>query len=275
MSPAAIPDEVALAGVGLHSGAPVRVLVRAVAGPVRLRSGVLEAAVHELAVVSTARATTVAACGGALRVGTVEHAFAAFAGLGVHDGVVLEVDGPELPLLDGGAVSWCDALRRLAVHSSKPRLRIARAATYDVGPSRYELTPVDDDSVEVTARIDFDDPRVAAEATWSGDADDFAARIAPARTFALAREVDELARRGLARGVSPTAVVVITSDAILHTGAPFSADEPARHKLLDLLGDFYLHGGPAVGRLRAFRPGHAPNDRAFRRALEERVLLPV
>ncbi len=243
-------------------------------GPVRLRSGSVEARIDELEVVSTARATTVQSRGGGLRLGTVEHAFAALAGLGIREGLVIDVDGPEMPLLDGGASAWCAALQRLEVTPSAPRLRVTRAASFDVGPSHYELTPAEH-AVEVTARIDFDDPRIAPEATWTGDAADFVARIAPARTFALAREIDELARRGLARHVDPACVVVITPDAILHAGRPALPDEPARHKLLDLLGDLYLHGGPPYGRTLAIRPGHAANARFVRRALEDGVLAPA
>jgi UDP-3-O-[3-hydroxymyristoyl] N-acetylglucosamine deacetylase len=185
--------------------------------------------------------------------------------------VSLEVEGPEMPLLDGGASTWCAALQRLDLAPSVPRIHVTRAASFDVGPSHYELTPTAG-TVEVTARIDFDDPRLAPAATWAGDAADFVARIAPARTFALAREIDELVRRGLARHVDPACVVVIAPDAILHAGRPFTADEPARHKLLDLLGDLYLRGGPPVGRVVAVRPGHASNARMLQRALEDGVL---
>jgi UDP-3-O-[3-hydroxymyristoyl] N-acetylglucosamine deacetylase len=268
--------EVVLEGVGLHTGRPSRVVLRAEPGPVRLRAGGLAARIDELRVASTARATTVEAHGGRLRVGTVEHAFAALAGLSIHESVAIDVDGPEMPLLDGGASAWCEALRRLQVPPSRPRLRVTRAATFDVGPSRFELTPAgDDDVIEVVARVDFDDARLAPEASWTGDAADFVDRIAPARTFALAREVDELARRGLARHVDPACVVVIGPDAILHAGRPFSPDEPARHKLLDLIGDLYLSGGPPLGGVRALRPGHAVNARALHRAIEEGVLVSV
>jgi len=264
-----------LEGIGLHTGMPSGVTLRPSEGPVRLRSRGLESRIEDLEVVSTARATAVEAHGGALRVGTVEHAFAALAGLGLRQGVTLEVDGPEMPLLDGGASAWCAALARLHLAPSSPRLRVTRAAAFDVGPSHYELAPAPDGAVHVTARVDFDDPRIAGEASWHGDPADFVARIAPARTFALARELDELALRGLARHVDPSCVVVIAPDAILHAGRPFTADEPARHKLLDLLGDLYLHGGPPVGRVLAVRPGHAANARAFRRALEDGVFAPL
>jgi UDP-3-O-[3-hydroxymyristoyl] N-acetylglucosamine deacetylase len=225
----------------------------------------------ELAIASTARATTVEARSGALRVRTVEHALAAFAGLAVHEGVIVAIDGPEMPLLDGGAAAWCAALRYLHGQPGTPRLRIVRHAVIDVERSRLELTPASHLDVEVL--LELGDPRIAPHARWQGDSDDFQARIAPARTFALAHEVDELLGLGLARHVHPESVVVIAPDAIHHAGAPFSSDEPARHKLLDLLGDLYLFGGPPLGHLRATRPGHTANTRAIRRALDEGIVV--
>src|SRR5271157_3755893 len=111
---------------------PSRVGVLRRAGPVRLRSAGIDARIDELEVVATARATTVQARGGGLRLGTVEHALAALAGLGLHHGVTLEVEGPEMPLLDGGAGTWCAALQRLDVAPSVPRIHVTRAALFDV-----------------------------------------------------------------------------------------------------------------------------------------------
>jgi UDP-3-O-[3-hydroxymyristoyl] N-acetylglucosamine deacetylase len=142
-----------------------------------------------------------------------------------------------------------------------------------VGPSRYELAP-GDAVIDVSVHIELDS-RFEPVARWRGDSQDFVARIAPARTFALAHEVEELARRGLARHADPASVVVLAPDAVLSSGRPFAADEPARHKLLDLIGDLYLHGGPPVGSFHAVRPGHASNARAIRRALEDGVLAPL
>jgi UDP-3-O-[3-hydroxymyristoyl] N-acetylglucosamine deacetylase len=261
---------VELEGAGLHSGAPVRVVLWARPGPVRLRARGVEAEIADLDVVSSARATTVQSAHGGPPVATVEHCFAALAGLGIRGGVTIDVDGPEMPLLDGGAASWCRALGQLGAERTAPRLRVVREAVIQAGPSVYELSP--GDSVLVEVRVDFGDPRIAAEASWGGDPLDFAARVAPARTFAFARELDELMTRGLARSADPASVVIVTPDAVLCAGRPFEADEPARHKLLDLLGDMYLFGGPPLGRVRALRPGHAPNVRALRRALETGAL---
>jgi UDP-3-O-[3-hydroxymyristoyl] N-acetylglucosamine deacetylase len=227
--------------------------------------------VEELEIVSTARATTVEAASGALRLQTIEHAMAALGGMGLYEGVAIEVEGPEMPLLDGGAAEWCEATVRLGIAPTRPPLRVAMAAVIEAGASRYEFAP--GDGVEVEVHLELDDARIALHARWAGDPGDFRSRIAPARTFALTRDVDELLGRGLARHVDPAAVVLISPDAIHCAGRPFVADEPARHKLLDLVGDLYLRGGPPMGRTRAFRPGHAANARALRQACERGVLV--
>jgi UDP-3-O-[3-hydroxymyristoyl] N-acetylglucosamine deacetylase len=267
------PREIALEGVGLHTGAPCRVVLRARSGPVALCAAGVEARIDELVVVATARATTVEAPPRAFRVATVEHLFAALGGLGVYDGVTVAVDGPEMPLLDGGAGMWCVALDRLPLATSRPRSRILREAVINVGASRFELSPGDGVEVEVRVELDgFDGTGLLPTARWTGSAGDFRSRIAPARTFALARDIDELVQRGLARHVDPASVVVLAPDAVHHAGPPFTPDEPARHKLLDLIGDLYMHGGPPLGRVRALRPGHTANHRALRQARAEGIL---
>jgi UDP-3-O-[3-hydroxymyristoyl] N-acetylglucosamine deacetylase len=265
--------EIAVDGVGLHTGVPSRVVLWARSGPVSVHAGGVEARLDELVVVSTARATTVEARRGSLRIGTVEHAFAALGGLGVYDGVAITVEGPEMPLLDGGAAAWCAALDRLAWTAGLPRSRIVREAVIEVGESRFELSPADHVDVEVRVELEgFDEAQVVPVARWDGSAADFRSRIAPARTFALARDIDELVQAGLARHVDPASVVVLARGAVHHAGRPFSADEPARHKLLDLIGDLYLHGGPPLGRLRALRPGHTANHRALGQARAEGIV---
>lgn len=144
----------------------------------------------------------------------------------------------------------------------------------EVGASRYEWSPGDRVTVEVRVELDgLDGVCFEPEARWDGNAADFWTRIAPARTFALARDVDVLLRAGLARHVDAASVVVLGPGVVHCAGRPFSADEPARHKLLDLIGDLYLHGGPPRGRVRAVRPGHAANQRALSRARDEGIVM--
>ncbi len=252
-------------GQGLHSGAQGAVSFERCAGPVVLRANGGEASIAELAVVDTTRSTTVASKDGTLRVATIEHVLAALAGLGVHDGVAIVMEGPEAPLADGGARVFADAVRALGVEASPAPLRVVERGSIDVGPSRYDFEP--HDGVVLEVEVCFDRVDVASTARWDGDPEDFCARIAPARTFGFEHEVQELLARGLASHVTPESVVVIGQERILSAGPPFRADEPARHKLLDLLGDLYLYGGPPRGRVHALRPGHAATHEALRAAL--------
>lgn len=265
------PREVTVRGIGLHTASASSVTLRAQAGPVRLRCDGVEARLEDLVVASTERSTTVAAANG-VRVGTVEHLFAALAGLAVYEGVVVDVDGPELPLLDGGSAAWCAALATLdlARPAQAPPMRVARAGVVAIGSSRHEFAP--SAGVRVEVRVELDDERFEPVASWDGDPGDFRERVAPARTFARAIDIEPLMQRGLARHVEPSSVVVLAPGAVHHAGRPFSADEPARHKLLDLMGDLYLHGGPPVGRVYAVRPGHAVNAAAVTRAFAEGIL---
>jgi UDP-3-O-[3-hydroxymyristoyl] N-acetylglucosamine deacetylase len=128
--------------------------------------------------------------------------------------------------------------------------------------------------VDVGVEIELGDPRLAREASWRGDAADFRERVATARTFCFDHEIEELARRGLATHIAPEMVVVL-GQVILCAGSPFSRDEPARHKLLDLVGDLFLYGGPPCGSVRAYRPGHWSTHEAVRVALERGVLARV
>jgi UDP-3-O-[3-hydroxymyristoyl] N-acetylglucosamine deacetylase len=234
-----------------------------------VRAGGAEARIEDLRVERTARATTVARADGAVHVETVEHLFAALAGLGVRAGLAIDVDGTELPLLDGGALAWARAVASLALPWGAPSLVVARNEVISIGPSLYSFERAGN---ELTVVFDTDDPRLVRHASWSGDPDDFVARIAAARTFAFARDVPDLAARGLASHVAPESVVVVADEAIHAAGAPFSADEPVRHKLLDLMGDLYVYGGPPRGTIHATRPGHTSTHAALARALATGVL---
>jgi UDP-3-O-[3-hydroxymyristoyl] N-acetylglucosamine deacetylase len=268
---------VSVEGFGLHTGTPTIVHLEPCDGPVRVcgaigtASGARAARIDELVPVSTKRSTTVEAGGGALRLASVEHLFAALGGLGIFEGISIHVNGEELPLLDGAARVWCDALDRVGPHvAGRRRLRVVQRATVECGDNRYEFSP--DDRVRVEVELDFPGTPIEPRAQWTGDPDDFRARIASARTFALVSEVSYLADQGLARHIAPTSIVLIGPNVAYCTGGPFAPDEPARHKLLDLVGDSYLFGGPPLGRVLAVRPGHTSNIEAFRRALAAGVI---
>jgi UDP-3-O-[3-hydroxymyristoyl] N-acetylglucosamine deacetylase len=255
----------AITGFGLHTGSASTVRFTPHDGPVVLRVRGIDVPVSELRVVDTSRSTTVENASGTVRVATIEHVLAALGGLGIHRGVLVCIDGAEPPLADGAARQYADALLalgpELGASTSRARsrapLRVARDGVVELGASRYELWRDErDDQVEVEVAVDFED-----------------IRIATARTFGFEHEVSDLLARGLASHVTKESVVVFGKDRVLSSGAPVAADEPARHKLLDLLGDLYLHGGPPRGRLRATRPGHAATHHVMLRALAEGLLV--
>jgi UDP-3-O-[3-hydroxymyristoyl] N-acetylglucosamine deacetylase len=261
-------------GYGLHGGVPSSVRFLREPGGVRLRSSGVEARIAELVFDGAKRSTTATTRDGRLRVGTVEHLFAALGAMSIRDGVVVEIEGPEVPLADGSARAFVDALAALGQGPSPPALRIVRAGTIDVGSSQYEVRPPEHATdVRVEVEVDFDDHRLERHARWNGDAIDFRDRIAPARTFGFEHEVSDLMERGLASHVTPESVVVIARDRVLSAGRPFRSDEPARHKLLDLVGDLYAHGGPPLGSVRATRPGHAATHEAIRHGFARGLLM--
>lgn len=258
-----------LDGVGLHGGRPASIEVARCEGPSCFVVGAARALLGRPVVVRRDQGVSIALGDGALDL--VEHAAAALGGLGLHRGVALAVTGGEVPLLDGGARELTRALTSLGVAPSTPRLVVTRAWTLEIGGSRYEVAP--GPGVEVSCEIAFDHPLIGVQrATFDGDREGFARELAPARTFGFARDHAALLARGRARAVSLDAVLVF-DDVGLLPGCELSwPDEPARHKLLDLVGDLALYGGPPLGRVTATRPGHAATHAFVERALADGVL---
>lgn len=209
---------------------------------------------------------TVADRTGRIAVDLIEHYLAALGGLGIAAGVHATIHGPELPLLDGGARRFADALVSLGVQGTAPRVRIARAWRVSVDASSYAFEPDAGTTIEV--RIAFDHPLVKIDtACWDGTRDSFVKRIAPARTFGFLRDARALFAAGRARSVDPEAVIVLCDDGSTMSSPPPEPDECARHKLLDLIGDLTLHGGVPLGRIRAERPGHKATAQAIGKAI--------
>jgi UDP-3-O-[3-hydroxymyristoyl] N-acetylglucosamine deacetylase len=255
-------------GLGLHAGAPGRVILSVSGAGETSFNG---APLRTWRAVRAERSTAIVREG--LRARTVEHLFAALAALGLGRGVDVSLEGEEAPILDGCAAEWMDAAASLGVRASSPSLAVAREAVIEVATSRYRFTP--GEGTRVSVALEVSDPRIAPRAEWDGSAADFRARIAPARTFCFAHEVEALARAGLASHVKPEIVVVIAPGEILAAGRRFEADEPARHKVLDLVGDLFLYGGPPRGSVAAYRPGHWSTHEAIRIARESGVLVPA
>lgn len=259
-----------LTGHALHAGIAVAATLVRRPGPLSFRQLGVEVALDRLAVARADQGVTLAA--GGLRFDLAEHLLAAFVGLGVRSGVCVEVEGPELPLLDGGAARWCDALLAIdAPRSHDASVVVARSATLRVGASSYAFAP--SASTRVVVRVSFPAPVGDEDAHWDGDAADFASRIAPARTFGWLRDHAALLAAGRARGADRSAVVVYDEAGVVPGGARPVPGEAARHKLLDLLGDLAPYGGALAGSLVAERPGHAATHRALEQALRQGIVV--
>lgn len=214
-----------------------------------------------LALRGTAGGTHVAA--------TVEHLLAALAGLNIWNAWVA-LSGPEVPILDGSALLFVEALRPSlapARASREPLVLTSSITVEHKGASITASPPPTGVPLSYTYELDYGDgsPLRRQSATWTGDAADFAERIAPARTFSLEQEARAAQQAGLFRHLSPSDMLVIGSD-----GHPINnqwrvEDEPAKHKLLDLIGDLALLGRPLHATVKASRSGHALTHELVRR----------
>ena len=205
---------------------------------------------------------TVLSNGEGIKIGTIEHLMAALAGAAI-DNVVVELDGPEVPIMDGSAAPFLfliecagivqqDAVRR-AIKVLKPVGDTADGATAALVP---------DHGFSMSFEIDFDNPMIRRqEISLVFDADTFKAELSRARTFGLLDEVDRLRAAGFVRGGSLDNAVVVGRDHVLNTGGLRYADEFVRHKLLDAFGDLYLAGGPLIGAFHGMRSGHRHTKR--------------
>ena len=256
-------DEIAFEGIGLHTGLPARVRVR----PARAGHGLrfrLDDAVEFPAlaqyVVETVRATVVGM--GEHRVSTVEHLLSALLGSGI-DNALIAVDGPEIPVEDGSAKVFCDAIERVGtVTLPEARVRWIPAETrvFRDGDKMLVVAPASTFRVRMT--VDYPAPIGTQYVDVEIAPESYRSEVAPNRTFGFYHEVEALMKRGLAQGGTLENAVVFGADGPL---APLrSATEPARHKILDLVGDFALLGAYPQCEVIAIKSGHKLHCTAVR-----------
>ncbi|MCP3986465.1 MAG: UDP-3-O-acyl-N-acetylglucosamine deacetylase [bacterium] len=273
MSQQTIAEKISCTGIGLHTGAPVQLTLH----PARVGSGIVfvrsdlahpvEIPARREAVTSTVMATTLG-CGDAT-VSTVEHLLAALCSLGV-DNVRIEVDGPEIPVMDGSAASFVFLIRAAGLfEQSAPRrlLRIRDALEIRDGDRSIRIEPAR--SLRVSYSVDFVHPAIGRQSLQDIDVDGetFEREIGRARTFGFLREVETLWRNGLGRGGNLDNTVIMDDHRVLNEDGLRWPDEFVRHKVLDLIGDLSLLGVPVAGHLTAVRGGHA-----LHQALVEKIL---
>lgn len=258
-------------GIGLHTGQPVAMTLLPAApgtGIVFRRTdiegdaGILPARWDR--VTQTMHATLLSNPAGTT-LSTVEHVMAALAGLGIDD-ILIAVDGPELPIMDGSSEPFVFLLESAGLHDSElPRryLRVRRTVSITEGSKSASLSPADHFSVSV--EIDFGNNAVARQ---SGavvvDETSFKGQISRARTFGFLEEVNYLRANGLALGGSLDNAVVVSGQSVMNPEGLRFDDEFVRHKILDCIGDLYLAGGPILGAFHGVKSGHALNNKLLR-----------
>lgn len=266
-----LKSEVVFDGTGLHSGQPVRMVVKPASADYGIwfrRTDITEGDVMIAArwdAVVPSRLCTLVANRAGHSVSTIEHIMAALAGCGIHNALI-EIDGPEVPILDGSSRLFVAGFLARGIRSQSVPVRAIRIL--DVievrdGDSVARLEP--SDMLEIDFSIDFADAAIGhQEKTLNMSNGAFVRELCDSRTFCRQADVDAMRANGLALGGNMENAVVFEGDKVLSPGGLRHADEPVRHKMLDALGDLALAGGPILGRYVGERAGHALTNRLLR-----------
>lgn len=261
-----VESAIKLTGIGIHSGQEVNITIL----PAEPDSGVVFKRV-DLGVnvvipanykyVHNTQACTILRNGDAA-IATVEHLLSAFMGLGV-DNAIVEVDGPEMPIMDGSSLEFAQAIQAVGLRTQTVMRKFlqvqgeVRVATED---KCLVIRPYN--GLKISCAIDYDHPLFTKEnmhCVFELNTDDYLELCAPARTYGFLKDYEYLLKNNLSRGASLDNVLVFGDDKVENPEGMRFTDECVRHKLLDLLGDLYLYGMPILGEIRAFKPGHALN----------------
>lgn len=254
-------------GVGLHTGKKVYLTLR----PAPVDSGIVfrrvdlnppvEVPGNPLNVRETELATSLGK--GSVRISTVEHLMAAFAGLGI-DNCYVDVSADEVPIMDGSAAPFVFLVQSAGIleqGAPKKFIRIKRPIEVRDGDKWARFEPFDGFKVGVKIDFDhpvFDDDQQYAEVDFSTTS--FVREISRARTFGFVRDIEALRERNLALGGSPDNAIVIDDYRILNEDGLRYKDEFVKHKILDVIGDLYLLGHSLIGAFSAYKSGHALNN---------------
>ena len=252
-------------GIGLHSGERVAMTLHPAAADTGIVFRRISSAVEiraNWANTIDLPLSTVLSNGEGNTVGTVEHLMAALAGAAI-DNVVVELDGREVPIMDGSAAPFLFLIECAGVaEQDAPRRAIKVLKEVSITEDGATAALLPDHGFSMSFEIDFDNPLICQQdICLMFDADTFKTELSRARTFGLLDELDRLRAAGLARGGSLDNAVVVGRDHVLNAGGLRYADEFVRHKLLDAFGDLYLAGGPLLGSFRGVRSGHAHTRR--------------
>jgi UDP-3-O-[3-hydroxymyristoyl] N-acetylglucosamine deacetylase len=200
--------------------------------------------------------------GEGLSIATIEHLMAALAGLEI-DNAVIELDGPEVPVMDGSAAPFVFLVECAGIveqDAARRAIKVLKPVTVTEAGKSAVLTP--DNEFCLSFAIDFASDAIGRQdITIAVDPESFKSDISRARTFGFLHEVDQMRAAGLGRGGSLDNAVVISGGQVLNREGLRYVDEFVRHKVLDAMGDLYLAGAPIIGHFRGVRSGHALNRR--------------
>ena len=265
-----IKNEVHFEGIGLHTGKLSRVTLKPAsrdAGITFIRTdkpAIIKA--HVGAVIDTAFATTVGING--VKIRTVEHMLAALAGLGI-DNLIIEVAGPEIPILDGSSTGLISVILKAGIAKQgkkRPYLRINRPFIFQDGHAHIAAFPYC--GTKITQTIFFHhngigEQRISIDITE----ENFVTEIAPARTFGFLKDIEYLRSNGLAKGGSLDNAVVMGENGVINASGLRFKDEFVRHKVLDSIGDLSLIGFPIYGHIVASKSGHSSNVKFLKKLM--------
>lgn len=261
-------------GVGLHSGEKVTLTLHPTApdtGIVFRRVDLPEPMVFKLSpelINDTRLSSTIVQDG--VRVGTIEHLMSALAGLGV-DNVMIDVDAPEIPILDGSSAPFVYLLESAGIVEQDALKRFIRIVeTIEVVEEDKWVRLEPHDGFRMDLSIDFDHPafkKVAQNVTLDFAKTSYIHEISRARTFGFVQEVELLRMNGLARGGSMENAIVLDEYRVLNQGGLRFEDEFVRHKVLDAIGDLYVLGHQLIGHFSGHKSGHALNNCLLRELL--------
>ncbi|MCE9680287.1 UDP-3-O-acyl-N-acetylglucosamine deacetylase [Shewanella sp. AS1] len=272
-----VKEMVKTTGVGLHSGNKVTLTIK----PAPVNTGIvlvrtdLTPNVAIAAKADQVNETTMCTAlvnEDGVRISTIEHLFAALAGLGI-DNAEISVDAPEIPIMDGSASPWVFLLQSVGVQEQtapKKYLRIKQPVRVEDGDKWAELRPYK--GFKVDFAIDFNHPEIARSQQhmvmdFSSSA--FIRDISRARTFGFMRDIEYLRANNLALGGSMENAVVLDEYRVLNPDGLRYEDEFVKHKILDAFGDLYVAGHAIIGEFRAFKTGHALNNQLVRALLAQ------
>ncbi len=275
-----VKTQIRATGVGLHTGARVNLILR----PAAAETGII---IRRIDLpgncdfrIAPERVTDTRLCsaleGNGAKVSTVEHLMSALAGLGV-DNVYIDIDGPEVPILDGSAAPWVYLLQTAGIESldaPKRFIRVLKAVRIEEGSGDNhkwaQFEPYE--GCTLSFRIAFDHPvfrQSAKEMYIDLSRQSYVKEVSRARTFGFMNEVEYLRSHGLALGGTLDNAIVMDEFKVLNSDGLRYADEFVKHKVLDAVGDLYLTGHPILAAFSAYKSGHGLNNRLLRTLTED------